>query len=133
MKNILLSGLGGSIFPYLHNLLEKEYNLFYVDADESLIDLYPTLQFFPAPFVKEESYIPFIIDLIKKHDIDVYIPLIDEEIEKAREIEEIFKTFGSLKGVRLPKKVTGSHRGFAFVDFHTKEEAKKAFEAMCHR
>ena len=50
-----------------------------------------------------------------------------------REVEEIFKTFGSLKGVRLPKKVTGSHRGFAFVDFHSKEEAKKAFNALCHR
>ena len=51
----------------------------------------------------------------------------------AREVEEIFKTFGALKGIRLPKKVTGSHRGFAFVDFHSKEEAKKAFEALCHR
>ena len=50
-----------------------------------------------------------------------------------REVEEIFKTFGSLKSVRLPKKVTGSHRGFAFVDFHSKEEAKKAYEALCHR
>ena len=51
----------------------------------------------------------------------------------SREVEEIFKTFGSLKSVRLPKKVTGSHRGFAFVDFHSKEEAKKAYEALCHR
>ena len=51
----------------------------------------------------------------------------------SREVEEIFKTFGSLKGIRLPKKVTGSHRGFAFVDFHSKEEAKKAFNALCHR
>lgn len=51
----------------------------------------------------------------------------------SREVEDIFKTFGTLKGIRLPKKVTGSHRGFAFVDFHSKEEAKKAFEALCHR
>jgi len=50
----------------------------------------------------------------------------------AKEVEEIFKTFGSLKSVRLPKKITGSHRGFAFVDFHSKEEAKKAYEALCH-
>ena len=51
----------------------------------------------------------------------------------SREVEEIFKTFGSLKNVRLPKKVTGSHRGFAFVDFHSKEEAKKAYDALCYR
>lgn len=48
-----------------------------------------------------------------------------------REIEEIFKTFGILKSVRLPKKVTGSHRGFAFVEFQTKSDAKKAFESLC--
>ena len=50
----------------------------------------------------------------------------------AAEVEEVFKTFGSLKSVRLPKKVQGSHRGFAFVDFSTKEEATKAYDALCH-
>ncbi len=49
-----------------------------------------------------------------------------------KEIKDIFQTFGTLKGVRLPKKITGSHRGFAFVEFLSKEEAKKAFEALCH-
>nr|XP_002128145.1 probable RNA-binding protein 19 [Ciona intestinalis] len=54
------------------------------------------------------------------------------------EIESLFKSFGELKSVRMPKKVgsitaqAGSHRGFAFVDFLTKQEAKKAFEALCH-
>uniref|UniRef100_A0A8C4YP60 RNA binding motif protein 19 n=1 Tax=Gopherus evgoodei TaxID=1825980 RepID=A0A8C4YP60_9SAUR len=51
-----------------------------------------------------------------------------------REIRELFSTFGELKTVRLPKKVagTGSHRGFGFVDFLTKQDAKKAFNALCH-
>eukprot|EP00106_Octopus_bimaculoides_P015495 XP_014782937.1 PREDICTED: probable RNA-binding protein 19 [Octopus bimaculoides] len=42
--------------------------------------------------------------------------------------------FGELKIVRLPKKMagTGSHRGFAFVDFVNRREAKKAFNALCH-
>ncbi|RUS86269.1 hypothetical protein EGW08_005961 [Elysia chlorotica] len=45
---------------------------------------------------------------------------------KRREIEELFKVFGELKFVRLPKKLggTGPHRGFAFVDFLTKQDAK---------
>ena len=51
----------------------------------------------------------------------------------AKEVEDIFKTFGALKKVRLPIKATGSHRGFAFVDFYGKEDAKKAFDALCHR
>lgn len=51
-----------------------------------------------------------------------------------REIRELFCTFGELKTVRLPKKAAGSgnHRGFAFVDFLTKQDAKKAFAALCH-
>jgi len=51
-----------------------------------------------------------------------------------REVEDIFKTFGELTAVRLPKKMagTGPHRGFAFIDFATKSDAKKAFEALCH-
>lgn len=51
-----------------------------------------------------------------------------------REIRELFCTFGELKTVRLPKKAagSGSHRGFGFIDFLTKQEAKKAFAALCH-
>ncbi|XP_029916558.1 putative RNA-binding protein 19 [Myripristis murdjan] len=51
-----------------------------------------------------------------------------------REIRELFCTFGELKTVRLPKKAAGSgnHRGFGFVDFLTKQDAKKAFAALCH-
>ncbi|KAF5929266.1 hypothetical protein HPG69_019287 [Diceros bicornis minor] len=52
----------------------------------------------------------------------------------SREIRELFSTFGELKTVRLPKKMTGtgSHRGFGFVDFLTKQDAKRAFNALCH-
>ncbi|XP_058014288.1 probable RNA-binding protein 19 isoform X3 [Ahaetulla prasina] len=51
-----------------------------------------------------------------------------------KEIRELFSTFGELKTVRLPKKMfgTGTHRGFGFVDFLTKQDAKRAFGALCH-
>ncbi|XP_063769363.1 probable RNA-binding protein 19 [Pseudophryne corroboree] len=50
------------------------------------------------------------------------------------EIRELFSTFGELKTVRLPRKMagTGAHRGFGFVDFVTKQDAKRAFNALCH-
>lgn len=36
-----------------------------------------------------------------------------------------FSTFGELKTVRLPKKgIGGAHRGFGFIDFLTKQDAK---------
>lgn len=40
----------------------------------------------------------------------------------------LFSPFGHLKSARLPKKFDGSHRGFAFVEFTTKQEAKNALE-----
>ncbi|KAK1796435.1 hypothetical protein P4O66_009487 [Electrophorus voltai] len=49
-----------------------------------------------------------------------------------KELRELFCTFGELKTIRLPKKGSGGgHRGFAFVDFLTKQDAKKAFSALC--
>ncbi|ESO92623.1 hypothetical protein LOTGIDRAFT_190610 [Lottia gigantea] len=53
---------------------------------------------------------------------------------KVHELSELFKVFGEIKFVRLPKKLsgTGTHRGFGFVDFMSKEDAKRAFNALCH-
>jgi len=47
------------------------------------------------------------------------------------EIRELFSAFGQIRRCRLPKK-TGSdeHRGFAFVDFVTPQEARNAFAAL---
>ncbi len=42
------------------------------------------------------------------------------------DVRQLFKEFGSLKKVRLPKKMDGQHRGFAFVEYDTAEEAALA-------
>lgn len=41
-------------------------------------------------------------------------------------ILKYFRVFGDLKAVRLPKKLVGNekHRGFAFVEYSTKKDAK---------
>lgn len=52
----------------------------------------------------------------------------------ADEVRDIFKAFGEIRSIRLPLKMTPgekSHRGFGFVDFITKSDAKKAFDALC--
>lgn len=46
------------------------------------------------------------------------------------EIRELFKQFGDVKNVRLPVKTSGDHRGYAFVEFLTHEEAKNAFSKL---
>ena len=52
-----------------------------------------------------------------------------------REVKDLFRTFGEIKTVRLPRKFSttaGEHRGFGFVEFLTKEDARRAFEELCH-
>ncbi|TDH69190.1 hypothetical protein CCR75_002286 [Bremia lactucae] len=48
----------------------------------------------------------------------------------SNEIRELFGAFGQLKRVRMPKKFDGKHRGFAFVEFLTEQEACNAFSAL---
>ncbi|KND03335.1 uncharacterized protein SPPG_02379 [Spizellomyces punctatus DAOM BR117] len=47
-----------------------------------------------------------------------------------KDIRQLFSTFGQVKSVRIPRKMDGNHRGFGFVDFLTKQEAKSAFESL---
>jgi multiple RNA-binding domain-containing protein 1 len=49
------------------------------------------------------------------------------------EIKELFKTYGALKKVRMPKKTNSKvHRGFGFVEFVNAEEAANAFTHLQH-
>ncbi|KAI8891456.1 RNA-binding domain-containing protein [Backusella circina FSU 941] len=47
-----------------------------------------------------------------------------------KDLRELFGTYGQLKSLRMPKKFNGGHRGFAFLDFLTKQEAKNVFNNM---
>lgn len=48
----------------------------------------------------------------------------------AQELRSLFATFGSIKRVRIPKKMGGKHRGFAFIDFSTPQEAANAMASL---
>ena len=47
-----------------------------------------------------------------------------------KDLMGLFGPFGHIKSCRLPKKFDGSHRGFAFVEFVTKQEAGNAMEGV---
>lgn len=89
MSKILLSGLGGSLFPYLDSALKGNHQLYYVDSNETLTKLYKELAFTPAPLVRDPAYKDLILSLIEKENIDYYIPLIDEELLLAKSEIEI--------------------------------------------
>jgi len=49
----------------------------------------------------------------------------------ADDVKELFKSYGALRKVRLPKKVNSqNHRGFGFVEFTSSEEALSAFKQL---
>ncbi|CAB4276677.1 unnamed protein product [Prunus armeniaca] len=46
-----------------------------------------------------------------------------------KDLRQLFSPFGQIKSLRLPMKF-GQHRGFAFVEFITKQEAENALKAL---
>jgi len=47
------------------------------------------------------------------------------------DVKELFKQYGSIRKVRMPKKVgQQNHRGFGFVEFTSPEEAMQAFKQL---
>ncbi|KAI9175861.1 Multiple RNA-binding domain-containing protein 1 [Blastocladiella emersonii ATCC 22665] len=49
-----------------------------------------------------------------------------------KDLRQLFSSFAHVKHVRLPKKVTGGHRGFAFAEFLTHNEALEAMKTLKH-
>jgi len=84
-KNILLSGLGGSLFPYLLRKLSTKFNAFYIDSDKEIKNIYREENDIISPFVNSENFISFITRLIVEKNIEFYIPLIDEELLIAKQ------------------------------------------------
>lgn len=66
---------------------------------------------------------------IKAHGTKLLIRNVPFEASK-KELRDLLSTFGQIKAMRLPKKFTGEHRGFCFVNFLTEQEAKHAFESL---
>jgi multiple RNA-binding domain-containing protein 1 len=47
-----------------------------------------------------------------------------------KDIQLLFSQFANVKTVRMPKKFDGTHRGFAFVEFLTEDEAERARKVL---
>lgn len=47
-----------------------------------------------------------------------------------KDVRDLFKSYGQLRAVRVPKKFDSSRKGFAFAEFTTPREAESAIEAL---
>jgi carbamoyl-phosphate synthase large subunit len=79
-KRLLFSGAGGSIFPYMFDVLKEEYDVYAMDSDPKIAKLYANEKIFTVPNISDDLFESVIVDIIKENKIDVYIPGIDEEI-----------------------------------------------------
>ncbi|KAJ0488990.1 putative RNA recognition motif domain, nucleotide-binding alpha-beta plait domain superfamily [Helianthus annuus] len=60
-----------------------------------------------------------------------FIPIVRNVAFEAteKELRQLFSPFGQVKSLRLPTRF-GKHRGFAFVEYVTKQETKNALQAL---
>jgi len=47
-----------------------------------------------------------------------------------KDVQNLFKSYGQLRAVRLPKKFDNSRKGYAFAEFMTPKEAENAMDAL---
>ncbi|KAL7750012.1 Multiple RNA-binding domain-containing protein 1 [Sorochytrium milnesiophthora] len=48
----------------------------------------------------------------------------------AKELRQLFSAYAQVKSLRIPRKVAGGHRGFAFVELMTKKDAENAHRML---
>ena len=80
MKNVLISAAGGSFFPYVYDSLRARYNIFLTDQNKQLLQIHPGLPLVVLPPIQHPTFEAQLRDTIVRHQIDYYIPLIDEEL-----------------------------------------------------
>ena len=83
MKRILVTGAGGAgIYP-LWNILKNKYKFFFADFDITLIDPeIPSRSKIKVPMASNKNFLPVLKKIIKKNNIDLIVPTVDEEIIK---------------------------------------------------
>lgn len=74
---------------------------------------------------------PNVMSKKKKLNSKLLVKNIAFQATKA-ELIALFSTYGTVKRVRIPKKLGNSHRGFAFVDMSSGQEASSAMESLKH-
>ncbi|KAG8676942.1 Splicing factor [Fusarium poae] len=60
---------------------------------------------------------------------EIHISNLDRSTSET-ELKDVFSKYGNITRVNIPTTLTGKYKGFAFIDFATKEEAAKAVAEM---
>lgn len=98
MSNILITAIGSfSADIVIKNLKKYEHRIIGTDVNqkEVIVDAYNVDKFYRSPYASNEmEYINFIVDLIKKENIQYIFPLIDYEIDVINKYRKIIEKRG---------------------------------------
>lgn len=88
---MLISGAGGSPFPYIIGLMKNDYRLVLTDISKSVKYMYPNEEVVIVPRAESEEFESAVKKLLIKRKVEYYIPLIDKEIPKVLAIADKIK------------------------------------------
>ena len=80
--NVLITSAGGDSAIATIRILKSttKHTIFAVDCNQYATGFYLADQYFVVPRANDDSYIPKMAELVKKHKIDLVIPTVDEEL-----------------------------------------------------
>lgn len=86
---VLMTGAGGAAIPGLVKKLQNQgYRVLTADMNENAIGLYISDKGFLIPGGLAPGFLPAIREICRREKVDAVIPLVDEELSTAVELEE---------------------------------------------
>jgi carbamoyl-phosphate synthase large subunit len=90
MTTILITGAGGAAVPsVIRSLQSQGYRVLAADMDRGAAGLYVADKGYVIPAGKSDAFQPAIWQICQREDVRVLIPLVDEELIKVKELENV--------------------------------------------
>ena len=89
MTTVLITGGGGAAVPGLiERLRDSGYRVLAADMDQYAVGLYLADLGFVIPAGKSPDFLPVMRHICRQEGVDVFVPLVDEELVAALELEK---------------------------------------------
>ncbi|MDO8555689.1 MAG: ATP-grasp domain-containing protein [Nanoarchaeota archaeon] len=125
MKFTLLITSSGSVTAQgvikgLKQQQEFEYRVIMADMNEKNAGRYFGDQFYKVPSAKEANYIDILLDICKKEQVNVLVPIYDPELLKVAENKQRFKDIGCTAIISSPETIRTCNDKYQTYQFFKK-------------
>lgn len=99
MKNVLVTAIGTVTSSTVVKELKKKGGFHIIGADinnqNEIATSLDVNEYYKFPYASNEDYIPFVLDFCKKHHVDYYYAVIDQEVVKIAKNKDRFDEIGT--------------------------------------